>query len=113
MSEKTVQLYAERFRRVFDYIDRHLDRPLSVDELSRLANFSRFHFQRQFSEYVGLSVTRYIQQMRLRRASYQLVFNEQRRIIDIEVKIYASSFAENDTDIPELHPKAVTRSNLS
>ena len=86
MSEKTVQLYAERFRRVFDYIDRHLDRPLSVDELSRLANFSRFHFQRQFSEYVGLSVTRYIQQMRLRRASYQLVFNEHRRIIDIAME---------------------------
>ena len=83
MSETTVHAYAERFNRIFDYIDRHLDDPLTVAELSRLAHFSRFHFQRQFSEYVGLSVTRYIQLLRLRRASYQLVFNRQRRIIDI------------------------------
>jgi len=75
--------YAERFNRVFGYIDRHLDSPLSVDELSRQACFSRFHFQRQFTEHVGMSVTRYVQVMRLRRASYQLAFQQQRKIIDI------------------------------
>lgn len=83
MNERTASDYADRFNRVFDYIDRHLDNSLSVDELSNLANFSRFHFQRQFSVYVGLSVTRYIQLLRLRRASYQLVFEPQRRIIEI------------------------------
>lgn len=85
MNEKSARAaaYAARFHRVFDYIDRHLDEPLSVDELSSEANFSRFHFQRQFSEYVGLSVTRYIQLLRLRRASWQLVFREQQQITDI------------------------------
>lgn len=86
MNGKTARAYAERFYRVFDYIDRHLDDNLSVDTLSNLANFSRFHFQRQFSEFVGLSVTRYIQLMRLRRASYQLVFCEAQRIIDIALE---------------------------
>jgi AraC family transcriptional regulator len=75
--------YTERFDRVFDYIERHLDEKLSIDQLSALACFSSFHFQRQFSAYVGMSVIRYIQRLRLRRASYQLVFSEQRRIIDI------------------------------
>lgn len=83
MNEQTARSYAERFNRVLDYIDRHLDDVLSVDVLSEVARFSRFHFQRQFSDYVGLSVTRYVQQMRLRRASYQLVFDARRRIIDI------------------------------
>lgn len=86
MSETTAISYAERFDRLFDYIDRHLDEPLSVDELSRLANFSRYHFQRQFSEYAGLSITRYIQLLRLRRASYQLAFNKARQIIDIAIE---------------------------
>jgi len=86
MNGKTTQAYAERFNRVFDYIDRHLDESLSVDALSQLANFSRFHFQRQFSEYVGLSVTRYIQLLRLRRASYQLAFSDSQRIIDIALE---------------------------
>jgi AraC family transcriptional regulator len=79
-------IYAERFSRVLDHIDRHLDRPLPIDELCRLACFSRFHFQRQFSAYVGMSVTRYVQQMRLRRASYQLVFSQNRRIIEIALE---------------------------
>lgn len=86
MNGKTEKAYAKRFNRVFDYIDRHLEENLSVEQLSGLANFSRFHFQRQFSGYVGLSVTRYIQMMRLRRASYQLVFNEARLIIDIALE---------------------------
>jgi AraC family transcriptional regulator len=86
VSEKRIRAYAKRFDCVFDHIDRHLDSPLTVDALSSLANFSRFHFQRQFSEHVGLSVNRYIQLMRLRRASYQLAFNEWRRIIDIALE---------------------------
>jgi len=83
---KLQESYAARFNRVFEYIDRHLDRSLTVDELSTMAHFSRYHFQRQFSEYVGMSVTRYIQLVRLRRASYQLVFKEMRRITDIALE---------------------------
>lgn len=86
MNEKRAQSYAERFERVFDYIERHLDRPLTVEELSRQAHFSRHHFQRQFSEYVGVSVARYVQALRLHRASRQLVFNQQRRVIDIALE---------------------------
>lgn len=57
------QTYAKRFALVFDYIDRHLDEALTVEKLSEVAHFSRFHFQRQFSAYCGISVWRYIQWM--------------------------------------------------
>jgi len=82
----TAQAYAERFRRVFEYIDEHLDEPLSVERLSRVANFSKYHFHRQFFEYAGMNVARYIQVMRLRRASYRLAFSPERRIIDIAIE---------------------------
>ncbi|MDX8126675.1 AraC family transcriptional regulator [Methylomonas defluvii] len=86
MDDKTASAaYAMRFDRIFDYIDKHLFEPVSVNELSKQANFSRFHFQRQFSAYTGLSTTRYIQLLRLRKASYQLVFQEQRSITDISL----------------------------
>ncbi|MBI3480305.1 MAG: AraC family transcriptional regulator [Nitrosomonadales bacterium] len=75
--------YAERFNRVFDYIDRHLGDELTLEQLGQVANFSKYHFQRQFSEYTGISVFRYVQLMRLKRASYRLVFNRLERIIDI------------------------------
>ena len=83
MNEVTGTAYEKRFGEVFDYIEQHLTEDLSVDGLSRVANFSKFHFHRQFSQYAGISVIRYIQLVRLKRASYKLVFEEDIRIIDI------------------------------
>ncbi|MBA6140568.1 MULTISPECIES: AraC family transcriptional regulator [Pseudomonas] len=65
--------YAKRFEAVLAYIDSHLEGDLSVNALSRIANFSPFHFHRQFTAYMGVPVTRYVQLMRLRRAAHQLV----------------------------------------
>jgi AraC family transcriptional regulator len=75
--------YGERFARVLDYIELHLGEDLSVERLGREANFSKFHFHRQFSAYVGVSVSRYVQILRLRRASRRLVFEPDAKIIDI------------------------------
>ena len=75
--------YEARFNRVFDYIDKHLGEVLTVELLSQVANFSKYHFHRQFSEHTGISVFRYIQLMRLKRASYRLVFNKLEKIVDI------------------------------
>ncbi len=86
MNDSTAKAYAEKFNRVFDYIDKHLDEDLSLDRLSRLANFSKYHFHRQFAQYAGISATRYIQLMRLKRASYRLVFSQGTRIIDIALE---------------------------
>ncbi len=75
--------YAERFARVLDYIEQHLGEELSVERLGREASFSKFHFHRQFSAYVGVSVSRYVQILRLKRASRQLVFEPDTKIIGI------------------------------
>lgn len=75
--------YARRFERVLDYIDKNLDSPLAVETLSGVANFSKYHFHRQFANYCGINVGRYIQLMKLRRASYRLAFNPEERITDI------------------------------
>lgn len=77
------QSYAKRFERVFDYIDTHHAESLSVERLSQVANFSKYHFHRQFSEYCGITVGRYILLVRLRRASFRLAFNPLERIADI------------------------------
>jgi len=76
-------IYARRFNRVLDYIDKHLDEDLTVEILGNVANFSKFHFHRQFHEYCGINIGRYIQLMKLKRASNRLAFNPEDRIIDI------------------------------
>lgn len=87
MNESTETSYARRFERVFDYIERHLDETLDVEQLSRVASFSRFHFHRQFSLYAGIGISAYVRMVRLRHASYRLVFRKHERITDIALDI--------------------------
>ena len=81
-----ISQYAQRINKVCDYISEHLNDDLSVDCLSQVAHFSKYHFHRQFSGYTGVTVAKYILMMRLKRASYQLVFNQHYRIIDIALE---------------------------
>lgn len=86
MNGTKAKAYAARFGKVLDYIEAHLDETLSVEQLSQVANFSKYHFHRQFAEYTGTSVFRYIQLLRLRQATYRLVFDRSVRIIDIALE---------------------------
>jgi AraC family transcriptional regulator len=67
-----LQNYHDRMQRVLDHIDRHLDGDLDLETLSRIAAFSKFHFHRQFTATFELSVHRYVQLARMRRASQRL-----------------------------------------
>ncbi|BAN98306.1 araC family transcriptional regulator [Plautia stali symbiont] len=75
------ETYLKRFDKVFDYIERHLDEGLLLEQLSEVAHFSPYHFHRQFNACCGMPPGRYIQLMRLKRASYRLAFNPHEKII--------------------------------
>lgn len=74
--------YTQRFEAILAYIDANLEGDLSVDTLSRIANFSKFHFHRQFAAYVGMPVARYVQLMRLRQAARRLAARESCSVLD-------------------------------
>ncbi|WP_233862710.1 AraC family transcriptional regulator [Paraburkholderia adhaesiva] len=75
--------YAKRFDAVLAHIDANLDGDLSVKALSEVANFSAFHFHRQFRAYVGVPVARYVQLMRLRRAAQRLASAANGSVLDV------------------------------
>ena len=85
MNESAVDTYRSRFRKVLEYIDSHLNDDLTIDRVSNFAAFSKYHFHRQFSELLGISVYKYIQMTRLKRASYQLAFRDRMQIVDISL----------------------------
>jgi AraC family transcriptional regulator len=75
--------YHERMQRVLDYIDRHLDEDLDLDKVSQVAAFSKFHFHRQFTATFELSVHRYIQLARMKRASHGLAHASAQSVTEI------------------------------
>ena len=77
------QNYQARMQRVLDYIDQHLDDDLDLETASRVAAFSKFHFHRQFTATFGLSVHRYIQLARMKRASHRLASQGEQSITEI------------------------------
>jgi AraC family transcriptional regulator len=79
----TVERYRERFSRVLRHIETRSEEALCVEELSRIAAFSRHHFHRQFSAFLGMSAYRYVQFMRMRRASWRLAFRPEMSVGDI------------------------------
>src|SRR5256886_13153011 len=78
-----LQNYHARMQRVLDHIDRHLDDDLDLDALSSVAAYSKFHFHRQFTATFGLSVHRYVQLARMKRASYRLAYGDAQSVTDI------------------------------
>lgn len=76
------EAYHARMRRVLQHIEAHLDEDLTVERLSDIAAFSKFHFHRQFSAVFTIGVAKYIQLLRMKRAAFQLAFRDI-AIIDI------------------------------
>ncbi|OHV60910.1 AraC family transcriptional regulator [Mesorhizobium sp. LCM 4576] len=78
-----VQNHHARMQRVLDHIDRHLDDDLDLDALSGVAAYSKYHFHRQFTATFGLSVHRYVQLARMKRASFRLGYADAESVTDI------------------------------
>ena len=79
----TEERYTERFARVLAHLESHSEEAASLDALSGIAAFSRHHFHRQFSAHLGMSVYRYVQFMRMRRASWRLAFRTELSVGEI------------------------------
>ena len=75
--------YHARMLRVLDHIDRRLDGDLDLEAVSSVAAFSKFHFHRQFKATFGLSLHRYVQLARMKRASYRLAYRDAHSVTDI------------------------------
>ncbi|WCS23807.1 AraC family transcriptional regulator [Methylobacterium sp. NMS14P] len=75
--------YHARMQRVLDHIDRHLDDDLNLETVSAIAAFSKYHFHRQFTATFGLSVHRYVQLARMKRASYRLAYRDAQSVTEV------------------------------
>jgi AraC family transcriptional regulator len=64
-----IKEYGTRINRVQDYIQANLGRELGLDELSRVACFSPFHFHRIYAAMTGETLGDFIRRKRLEKAA--------------------------------------------
>jgi transcriptional regulator GlxA family with amidase domain len=86
------RLDRRRLFRVLDYIDRHLEGDLTLDEMASVACLSRFHFARAFKQAVGQSPRRYVIARRLEHAKV-LLTEDQTPLVEIALALRFSSQA--------------------
>lgn len=77
--------YERQLKKVIDFIGKHLDDKLTLNQLSDIACFSKYHFHRLFTAFTGLSLQQYIRWLRLKRAAHQLIVNKETSIIEIAI----------------------------
>ena len=87
------QIYIEKINTVQDYIEKHLDEEINVQQLSQIASFSEYHFQRIFKQFTSESLYSFIKRLRLEKAVFLLRSNKKLTIQDIALSVGFSNQA--------------------
>ncbi|MEO1234359.1 MAG: AraC family transcriptional regulator [Myxococcota bacterium] len=75
--------YVERVNRAVDYILSHLDEPLPLPTVARVACFSPYHFHRIFRALTGETLAHFVKRVRLERAVQMLAHHPGRSLTDV------------------------------
>jgi len=75
-----------RFKRVREYIDAHLGRPISLQDLANTAGLSRMHFASQFRHACGIRPHEYLLKQRIER-SKEILLHSRMPVIQIALSV--------------------------
>jgi AraC family transcriptional regulator len=71
---------------VRDYINEHLAKNLSLEEIAAIAQISQYHFLRLFKQSMGITLHQYILKCRVEKAKY-LLQHSQLSVADIAIRV--------------------------
>lgn len=91
--------YISRINKAFDYIESNIEKPLTLEELAAVANFSKYHFNRIFLSMVGETPFQFISRVRLEKAAMLIRSNKDETISEIayrcgfsDISIFSRNF---------------------
>jgi AraC family transcriptional regulator len=94
-NERAVPLdYVERVNRALDHIVRNLAQPLRLEDVSKAACFSPFHFHRVFKGLVGETLNQFVKRQRIERALYLMSHAPKRSLTDVALDCGFSSSSD-------------------
>jgi len=65
--------YIDKLLQVCNYMNKHCTEDIQVEDLAKLAGFSKFHFMRLFKQFMGMSYYDYLNQHRIMHAETLLI----------------------------------------
>lgn len=78
--------------KAIDYIKRHLAEELTVEEIAKHCNFSKYYFNRLFRAQVGESVYAFIKRLRIEKSASRMLYERVSSITEIACDVgYSSS----------------------
>ncbi|HEX4385098.1 MAG TPA: AraC family transcriptional regulator [Myxococcales bacterium] len=86
--------YVERVNRAIDLIVRDLSAPLKLDEVSKAAGFSPFHFHRVFKSLLGETLSQFVKRLRLERALFLMSHAPNRSLTEVALDCGFSSSSD-------------------
>ncbi len=63
----------KQLEKALDFIENHLDEPLSVEKIAAVAHYSSYHFQRLFKAYTGESLLEFYNRKRIEKVAALLL----------------------------------------
>jgi len=98
VNEHLEKEYIFRINKSLDYIEKNISQQLTLEEVSAVANFSKFHFNRIFQAITGETAYQLILRLRLEKAAIIITQRPNENISEIALKCGftdASVFARN------------------
>ena len=92
----TVEAYTASVERVIRHMKAHLDEPLDLDQLARIAAISKFHLVRVFDELTGTTPGHFLSCLRMQRAK-ELMLTSDTSITAICMEVGYSSLGSFST----------------
>ncbi len=93
--------WLDRMMSAIDYMEKHMEEQLDIEEAAKAAYSSTFHFQRMFHMLTGMTVAEYMRKRKLTFAAQELAMSSAARVLDVALKY--------GYDSPESFAKAFRR----
>lgn len=84
--------YLEVIMNVCNYINKHYQENLTLEEIAGISGFSKFHFTRVFKQYMNMTFYEYLNSRRVQRAK-ELLYSKELSITDVAMNSGFSSLS--------------------
>ena len=75
----------KKLDKVFQYVEKNYGENINLEEISKVAGFSKYHFSRFFKEITGVTFSHYLNNFRIAKAEWFLLYDKE-SILEVSYK---------------------------